>query len=618
MSGDSLSRQMNGARKQIAAIRLLADSRNGSGARPWDHDADFFNVSIIEFATDARFLGVDLFPRQGTLLKIFAAQPDTFTAFDNEVIDEWTQGFTIVEQDDVRRWVGLSGGIVPDVRERIAWLNERGAPGFSTIVGASGRRGGKSKLAAINAAYRLWQYLGLDDVQAHFGIDPNKPLQVPVVSSSLDRAIRDQFRDLLTLIVNAPCFEPFIISCTTSRVQLTTPAGLRRALATGRPAPSLIELAAVETSTLASRGPAVPIFVADEVAHLTGAGSTASFEDILASTVPATLQFRDHALIWMASSPSTREGQFYDSFENGMTVRDDGTPLEPGTFTFQLASPRAYDDWERAHEIERWPGGPTYAPKKGPIIDEAMVAAEEAKNPETTAVELRANWAEVLNNYLPAAFVGDAFADECGRTLTNPAPYNPAYTYVGHADPSVSQANFGLAIAHLEPVAGHEDVFYDVLHSWNPRGFDDGRIYYPDITDQLFDFAVKYRLERLTMDHFNSAGELQRLQKLLHDAGLKTIVEERREYGRLNWEAAETFKSALGERRIHAPRHALAEAELRSLQVHGPMKVGPSKSGRIRTADIADCMIAVYESLHLAHSADQIIGKFRRLHRKNP
>ncbi len=610
MTGDSLSHQMSDVRKQMTALRHFADS--GNGARRWVDDRDVFDVSMIEFATDARYLGVALYPRQGTLLKIFAAQPETFTAFDDEVIDEWTEGFSVVEQDGVQRWVGLSGGIVPDVRRRIEWLNDRGAPGFSTIVGAAGRRAGKSKLAAIIAAYRVWQLLGLADPQEHFGIDRDKPLQIPVVSSSVVRSTRDQFGDLLRTIVTAPCFAPYIVSHTTSRVQLTTPARLRRALADGVPAPSLIELAAVETSTVASRGPAVPIFIGDEVAHLTGTGSTASFEDILASTLPATLQFREYALIWMAS-PSTREGQFYESFETAMTLRDDLTPLEPDSFAFQLASPRPYDDWERAHEIERWPGGPHYSPFAAPIIDDAMVAAEEAKNPETAAVELRARWAEVLDSYLPAVFVDDAFADVGDRTLTNPAPPNPALTYVAHADPSVSQANFGLAIGHVEPVDGGEHVFYDVLHSWSPKDFPDGRIHYPDIADQLYDLAVKYRLAKLSMDHFNSTGELQRLQQRLKDAGLKIVVVERREHARLNWEAAEKFKSGLGERRIHAPRHALAEAELRSLQHQGPTKVGPSKSGRIRTADIADCMIAVYESLNDAHRDDLVIRKLREL-----
>jgi hypothetical protein len=47
----------------------------------------------VEFATSPDYLGQTLTPRQGTILKVTFLRDDLFTAYDDEVLDEWTGGF---------------------------------------------------------------------------------------------------------------------------------------------------------------------------------------------------------------------------------------------------------------------------------------------------------------------------------------------------------------------------------------------------------------------------------------------------------------------------------------------------------------------------------------------
>ena len=48
---------------------------------PWD--------SIIDFATHKSFCGIELYPRQQTMLKLIYLETENMTAYDVEVISRW-------------------------------------------------------------------------------------------------------------------------------------------------------------------------------------------------------------------------------------------------------------------------------------------------------------------------------------------------------------------------------------------------------------------------------------------------------------------------------------------------------------------------------------------------
>lgn len=308
------------------------------------------------------------------------------------------------------------------------------------------------------------------------------------------------------------------------------------------------------------------------------------------------------------------EGQFYDLYGRSLAVDDHDKAIEPAMLMIQLESWAAYRDTKIAHKIPMWPGGPCYPRRRKPILeyDEALQQMERDK-PDWFAVEYRAQWARVLDAYLPGILVDDLFAPFEGRTLINNAPPVPGVRYFAHCDPSQSQKGFGFAMAHQEVVNGFEHDVFDVLGRWNPKDFPGGQIDYIAIADELFDIAVRYRPVEISFDQFNSAETIQRLQRRLRDAGLSTRVYEARENHRDNWACAEAFKTTLGQRRSHAPRHPVAEAELRSLQLLGVQRVGAPRSGPTTTCDIVDCMIAVSAMMRNDHKLEDIAAQFSRV-----
>ena len=132
-------------------------------------------------------------------------------------------------------------------------------------------------------------------------------------------------------------------------------------------------------------------------------------------------------------------------------TRDTHRPVYPEMFTIQLESWDIYEDWERATEIPMYPGGPCFQELRSPVIsyDSNMRRAERA-NPEGFAVEHRAHWAAAQDAYLDPVKVSEMFQPWNGRDLIESDSGLLSVRYVAHADPSQSNANFGLAIAHVE------------------------------------------------------------------------------------------------------------------------------------------------------------------------
>jgi len=168
-------------------------------------------------------------------------------------------------------------------------------------------------------------------------------------------------------------------------------------------------------------------------------------------------------------------------------------------------------------------------------------------------------------------------------------------------------STLGRLVLHREVINGFD---HDVLGRWNPKNFPGHQIDYVAIADELFEIAMRYRRVEISFDQFNSAETIQRLQKRLRDAGLSTRVYEARESHRSNWACAEAFKTTLGQRRSHAPRHPVAEAELRSLRLLGVQRVGAPRSGPTTTCDIVDCMIAVSAKMRVDHKLEDIAAQF--------
>ena len=573
-------------------------------------------LNIIHFAVT--FLGLRLYPIQATILKAITLDVEALTPFDQQVIAEWESGFVPTRDDDRHHWSGTRG-CAPGLVARMRHLRDRGGHWFTEVVFVQGRRAGKGFIVSVLVAWHIWKLLGLEDPHDEFGIDSNKQINILLFSVNTDQVKRDQFADVKALLLSAPALQGRLGRCTSTMVSILTDqqlkAGARPGITEG-----LIAVRAAQTTESAARGAAVAMFVLDEVAHVAGAGSTSDANSIYRAVAPAATPFRAHRLAVLSSSPAEKTGPQYAAYQRALQIDPaTGEAANPNTFMIQGCSWDSYRGWERAYEIEMWPGGPCFEPISRSIIDaeDEDVVLLRLADPETHAVEYEGHFRATRNAYLDLDVVTGIFGTFQNRVLQMQTKGSLAVVYYGHADPSVSGANFGLAIGHLEwvddermPNGKVAHVMFDLLHAWYPADFEGGRIDYIEVEDDLVRRAAGFNLSRLTLDQFNSAGAIQRIDQRLRELHLpKTcVVEEVTATAKHNWQAAELFKTAAGLGLIHAPDHTLARLELEYLQCER-QRVFPQTSGDVRTSDITDPMFEVTFALY----RDQAPDLFARL-----
>ena len=545
--------------------------------------------NIIEFVTGREWLNrPGLYPRQATLLKIIFLEVDLLTEYDREVIAKWEAGFRLVMEDGQTSYVGTEG-IAPGVIQRMQQCRDSGATHFREVVLVLGRRGGKGALGAWCGAYLLWQLLATGNPQEHYKLERTKQLTVMCFAADQEQAEKNQFQDLKKLLETAPAFKPYVSTSTNDSIRLRTPADLSSGA--GFREGSIVIDARASTST-AGRGPASVALFLDEMAHTAATGQQRSAVEIIKGAAPSLAQFGKGAFTFMASSPASQNGAFYDAYQRALAV-DGSRQHDPMIFTVQLPSWDPYLGWERTHHsLPMWPGGPDFARLDGPLMTlDDDLRRQQRIDPQGFRVEYQAQWATTADAYLDPDLVRQAFSHnrlmrdraECGRD------------YRLHFDPSYSGANFAIAIAHREVAEdGTTLVVFDYLTVHEPKTFEGGRIDYDYVEEHLKQLITDFRPTSVTGDQYNPQL-LQSLQKWGAQQQFEPTIwmDLRHATGTSNWREAETFKTALHRGQIISPMHKLARDELLFLELRGDKKVDHPRTGPVRTSDLVDCMFSL-------------------------
>jgi hypothetical protein len=236
----------------------------------------------------------------------------------------------------------------------------------------------------------------------------------------------------------------------------------------------------------------------------------------------------------------------------------------------------------------------------------------EQRNPEKFKVERRGQFADVQGAYLDPDKVDAMF-----ETPTWRAPLAPQqngillHQYRIHCDPGRTNANFALAVGHLEDAPKDEygevwpHVIFDYLKVWKPRDFPDHTIDYIQVQDEIAEVLRRFpSTQKISFDQWNSAGPVSMLRQQFSPR--IRILEETFTEG-ANQKRAELFKSALNLGWIHSYKDdfgdqgtCLLEQEMKFLtEVNG--KVKKQDFGPITTKDLWDCVAVV--STTLLHDA---------------
>jgi hypothetical protein len=402
------------------------------------------------------------------------------------------------------------------------------------------------------------------------------------------------------------------------------------------PEQTLIDLETSERTFIANGLVSHNSIFFDEMAHMIfGSGSTKSGEEIYDSAEPSLDQFGTDRLIYIPSSPLTKIGKFFELYRHGTVLmksqKPDGSSgltmvdakmlgltdddieqgieeavAEPEMLIFQGPSWIAYQDWERSKSL----GMPKFK-RAVQVYDERMQRLEQ-RNPEKFKVERRGQFADVQGAYLDPDKVDAMFEQPDWRPALAPQDNGLLlHQYRIHCDPGRTNANFALAIGHLEDAPKDEygevwpHVIFDYLKVWKPADFPDHTIDYLHVQNDISDILRRFpSTQKISFDMWNSAGPISMLRQEFSPR--IRILEESFTEG-ANQKRAELFKSALNLGWIHSYRDdfgdqgtCLLEQEMKFLtEVNG--KVKKQDFGPVTTKDLWDCVAVV--STTLLHEA---------------
>lgn len=574
------------------------------------------DVDVITFAEDPKYLGMPLYPRQRTLLKILFLED--LNEYDLKVIKEW---------EDEGGEVNMS----PRLMDRMEYLKDHGYKHFRLAQLVGGRRSGKGYMTAIAIAYKAYMLTQQENPSKKFNIAEAKDIYFSIVADSLDQAKAHQFGDAFNAIIACKPFQDqnLLGRMIAESISIKTPADVRReanlkaqGVKVDRDLAS-IKVKAFGTNSKTIRGSASLMYVFDEMAHLVQGESRMSDVELWKASIPSVAQFGNEAMIFCNSSPYTKTGKFFEIYEQCFEFdpKDDptGKIMYPDQFMLQFPSWEMYKDWEMDKNKS---GALIVDPKLDPIL-----AREEQANPESFKVEYRSQFAEVIDAFLTPEMVDRMFdpawnARWLQRNLTPQVGAIGYMRYKGHGDPASVGANFGLAIGHLEEVPNPDTgmteahVVFDFIDAFYPEDFKDidqpdqpGTIDWLEVIPAVTEMINNFRPFEFTFDQFDSTMAIQQLQDNLKTMGIgASNVYAKFATPKLNERRWNNFKAALNLGRIHAPHpdefNAMARVnsielgrnELKYLQLKNG-KVDKQTIGPIRTKDIADCIAEVVDAL---------------------
>lgn len=567
------------------------------------------SVGIVEFAESKKYLGMKLYPRQKTLLKIiFLAELDDY---DKRVIAEWES----------------EGGEVtmgPRLLDRIEYLRAHKYPHFRTVQLVGGRRSGKGYMTAIAIAYKAYLLTQIENINHEFGIEEAKSIYFSIVADSLEQAQAHQFGDAVNAILECkPLQEQKLIGKVVAQtVSINTPNDLRRVAAYRAAGAKIdkdlasLQIKAFGTNSKTIRGSASIMFVFDEMAHLIAGESRMSDEELFKASIPSLAQFRENGMIFANSSPYTKTGKFFELYEQALAIDppedpENGKILYPDHFMLQFPSWEMYKDWEM--ETPKFRGALIVDPEHDPIL-----AREELSDPDSFKVEYRSQFAEVVDAFLKPEMVDRMFNptftfEALGKHLVPTQGAIGYMRYKAHGDPSSVNANFGIAIGHVEDVIREgitqQHVVFDLIDAFYPEDYEDHTIDWLQVVPIITELVNSFRPFEWTFDQFDSTMAIQQLQENLRNMGIgDTNVYSKVATPQTNERRWNNFRAALNLGRVHAPHpdtfsgHARVNSidlglnELKRLQIKNG-KVDKQTIGSVKTKDIADCIAEVTDAL---------------------
>ncbi|HEY5446430.1 MAG TPA: hypothetical protein VIJ87_18615, partial [Pyrinomonadaceae bacterium] len=298
-------------------------------------------VSIEEYCESDQYCGKRLYPRQLVLLKLMFLEE--LTGPEEDILDHWIRGGR-----DGREIV-----ISPKIRERVEYLRTAGYSHFRECVLVGGRRSSKGFITGLALAKKMYDTLQLQDPGLYYNIDPDKEIYFSCLASAQDQAKKYQYADFSSTVARCEAMQQNITKIQELEFSVATEADKQRMnrwkRQGGRVGRDISKLRGVALAANAAtlRGSATIAICFDEMAHMQQEGeSAATAASVYDAAIPALAQFGKDAMIFCNSSPYTKIGKFYERYEDGLKLTEDGKVVAPFMFTFQFPSWALFEGYQ--------------------------------------------------------------------------------------------------------------------------------------------------------------------------------------------------------------------------------------------------------------------------------
>lgn len=502
-------------------------------------------LNILEFIDEEVNLGIKLTLQQNLVLKVLYNLP--LTDEDISVLEFWKAA------------------------ERSTWAPDQH---YQTLILESGRRSGKTNLAALICAYEFYKLCKMNSPQIHYNIATSTPIAILVIATTADQAKKTIFRNVIGVINNSPYFQALVD---------------QGKLFVGKEEVSyeekLLYIYSGNSRSGAQVGGTLKCLVMDEVARFQDSDGHSNAIELWSNLGISCAPFGTEA-IRVAISSAWYKG---DAIE-------------------KLYASTAEDSTAIGIKSRSWDLNPIHAARDNPVV-----ASEYVRDPVQAGIEFEGIRPEAVDAYLDADEVKDCFrtpsAVSASVYTSNTSPKlvcmhlgsiepKPHPTVI-HIDPAFANDAYALAMGYNDfDDTGRSIVTIDAVLAWEPT--PEAQVSITNVVDTILEIARYRHIVKVTADHYNSTETIQRLR--LQGINAETVYFSNSK----QFEMYKLVKELMHESRLLLPQQSpwkpLVLRELSQVQLIKGTKIDHPKDGSKDTAD-AIAAVAHQLSLRLAYDA---------------
>ena len=414
----------------------------------------------------------------------------------SEKINNFANEKDLLERDLTNDSDSLSGG---SVKQQI--LGKIGKE-FSELLLVLGRRAGKSLLVSIIALYESYKLIEIGNPQLYFGNlnegDTITILNVAVSEMQAKEAVFDKIKPLIT---GSAYFKSKISpgSLVGRSVRFLTARDKEineQLVKEGLPSKEgTIYLLSGHSNSDSLVGKTILIVIIDEMASMVGKdGSKMSDEELYIKLKNSVLTFGSKGKIICISNPLTRDGKFFELYEQSFV-----------------------DDRILMIQLPSYIVNPTLNAKD---LEAEKHAAQKSGNYEHYKMQIEARFSGgAADPFIPPEFVDVAFQKGSSRRRAERG--NPNLLYFMHLDPANNSDNYALSVVHIEEDPFNLDennrptktVIVDHINMWQPSELGEP-VNISDVDQYVIDLTRRFNIVSITYDQWESASSSQLLQRM--------------------------------------------------------------------------------------------------------